>query len=699
MGILAPLFLAGLAALSIPLILHLIRRTPRGRQDFSSLMFLSPSPPRLTRRSRIDNWLLLLLRLAALALLALAFARPFLREEATLALDSLPARRVAILIDTSASMRRGDVWPQAVARVERELGELGPRDDVALVAFGERPHTIVDFEKDTDEPTSSRVELVRNELRKLEPGWDSTDLGLALLTTATELDAATDLRQSSAQPQIVVVSDFQQGSRIQSLQSFDWPERVRVITHRIAPAAKTNAFAQLLPAEADAPTADARVRVVNAADSAADQFFLRWEGAETQAGEAKEVAVYVPAGQTRVVRLPHTPGDLLADQIVLRGDDHKYDNTHFVVPPRRQNVRLLYIGGDALNDPQGLPYYLGLALANDPLRQVEIQLAQANAPLVPSGAEAPQLVVVSRALSADEQDALARYVEAGGALWLAPVDRAAAMTLPRFFDDVELTVGDPVPEDKYLLFGEIDFTHPLFAPFANPRYSDFTRIHFWNRRPIAVGTRGASQVVARFDDGAPAILDRRMGHGRVFAFTAGWQPDESQLALSSKFVPLAGGLVDLACGGKEQIPSVSVHDSVMLPAASGGTAFVVYTPDAREVKVPAGATAFTETSVPGIYRAKSPHEELRFAVNLAASESQTAPLDLEQIEQWGVRFGVEQTKAQRLERVRQERDTELESRQQAWRWLIVGVLAVLIVETWLAGRTAHRIASSTETVA
>src|SRR6478609_5472170 len=113
MGVLAPLYLAGLAALSLPLIFHLVRRTPRGRQEFSSLMFLLPSPPRLTRRSRLDQIILLLLRLAALALLAFAFARPFLRESATLPFDALPGRRLAILLDTSASMRRGDLFTQA----------------------------------------------------------------------------------------------------------------------------------------------------------------------------------------------------------------------------------------------------------------------------------------------------------------------------------------------------------------------------------------------------------------------------------------------------------------------------------------------------------------------------------------------------------------------------------------------------------
>src|SRR5687768_552433 len=128
MGILAPLYLAGLAVLTLPLLLHLVRRTPKGRKEFSSLMFLSPTPPRLTRRSRLDQVLLLLLRLAALALLAFAFARPFLRQEATLTFDNLPSRRVAILLDTSASMRQSGVWQRAIKQVEAELNDLGPQD-------------------------------------------------------------------------------------------------------------------------------------------------------------------------------------------------------------------------------------------------------------------------------------------------------------------------------------------------------------------------------------------------------------------------------------------------------------------------------------------------------------------------------------------------------------------------------------------
>ena len=70
MSLLTPLYVIGLLAVSLPVVFHLIRRMPRGEFAFSSLMFLSPSPPRLTRRSRLENILLLLLRGAVLSLLA-----------------------------------------------------------------------------------------------------------------------------------------------------------------------------------------------------------------------------------------------------------------------------------------------------------------------------------------------------------------------------------------------------------------------------------------------------------------------------------------------------------------------------------------------------------------------------------------------------------------------------------------------------
>src|SRR6266850_6645232 len=118
MTFLAPLFLFGALAVSLPILFHLIRRSTREKTPFSSLMFLLPSPPRLTRRSRLEHILLLVLRCLVLCLLALGFARPFIKKAVSNDQPAGAPKRIVILVDTSASMRRANLWSDARDRVE-----------------------------------------------------------------------------------------------------------------------------------------------------------------------------------------------------------------------------------------------------------------------------------------------------------------------------------------------------------------------------------------------------------------------------------------------------------------------------------------------------------------------------------------------------------------------------------------------------
>ncbi|HEX7445975.1 MAG TPA: BatA domain-containing protein [Pirellulales bacterium] len=698
MGWLTPLYLAGLAALSLPLLLHLIRRTPRGRQAFSSLMFLSPSPPRLTRRSRVDHWLLLLLRLVALALLALAFARPFLRKSALLPLSDAPSRRVALLIDTSASMRRGDLWKQARTIIEDTLADLGPNDDVALFTFDERLKTLVDFSPGPQTSPANKAELVRSQLDQLSPTWGSTDLGSALVAVAGELQRADDAATPTAEPHLVLVSDLQRGSKTDALQAYPWPREVRVQVHALSPDQPGNASLQVLADENRSGAEAPRVRVSNSADSLADQFTLRWAVGAAQSPTDEAIAIYVPPGQSRVVRLPR-PDAPAADRVVLAGDIAEFDNTFYVAPPRQQQVRLVYLGRDAPDDPQGLQYYLRLALADDRVRSVEISSPSDDGPLTASGTDSPQLVMVARPVTAARCEQLGQYLESGGTLLAVLVDRETAESLRKLWDDVQLTDApseaaepangqDPSGNDHYQLLGEIDFSHPLFSQFADPRYGDFTKIHFWRWQAVRLGEPATARAVAWFDNGAPAMLERATGEGHAFIFTTGWRPDDSQLALSSKFVPLMQAVVDLACGPPLESAGVVVHQAAPLPAPRAAQPTVVEKPDGSRVNLTSDSQTFDQTDSPGIYRMLDSSDDYRFAVNLSPAESVTEPMDIEQLEQLGVRLGDRFTRSQRAEQVRQQRDTELESRQKVWRWLIAAALAVLIMETWLAGRRA-----------
>src|SRR6516165_2222663 len=107
MTFLTPAFFVGLAALAIPVLVHLIQRERKRVVEFPSLMFVRRIPYQSVRRRRIRHWALLALRLAALALIVAAFARPFLPRRAGTTAVTGGAREIVVLLDQSASMGYG----------------------------------------------------------------------------------------------------------------------------------------------------------------------------------------------------------------------------------------------------------------------------------------------------------------------------------------------------------------------------------------------------------------------------------------------------------------------------------------------------------------------------------------------------------------------------------------------------------------
>lgn len=376
-------FLAGTAAVAFPLLFHLIRRTPKGRQDFSATMFLTESPPRLTRRSRLDNLLLLLLRAAVIVLLALAFMRPFWRAEETLA--DPPGRRVALLIDTSASMKRGDLWQQTLAQADKTLDSLQSDDDVALFVFDDRLRPLVPLASTaSDEDRAKNRSIVREKLKELSPGWGHTDLGAALVATADALVAASDGGKADTVPaaaQIVVISDAQSGAKLDALSAFEWPQDVQVDLRAVVLPKSSNARVALLDEDAAAIAAQqSKARVTSGGDSAIEQFRVAW--AKPNAGErdinAAAVAFYVPPGQSRVLAVPRAAEQAEADRLVLVGDDEPFDNAFYVAPQVRREVRVTWIGRDQADDAQQMRDYFALCTRRNAAAQSDVRLARAG---------------------------------------------------------------------------------------------------------------------------------------------------------------------------------------------------------------------------------------------------------------------------------------------------------------------------------
>jgi len=198
------------------------------------------------------------------------------------------------------------------------------------------------------------------------------------------------------------------------------------------------------------------------------------------------------------------------------------------------------------------------------------------------------------------------------------------------------------------------------------------------------------RVVARFDNDDPALIEvRAKKGGTVLSLAAGWNPDDSQLALSKKFLPLITTMLQYAAGTPRGAVQYEVGEAVALPSTLGKDPRIK-TPQEQQVALPNDAPAFTETNEVGLYELTHGGQKRRFAVNVSPDESDTVAMDVGVVEQRGVRTGRHLTHDEELKRARQKRDKDLERSQQWWRWIIIAAIGVLVLETGLAGRVVRR---------
>jgi hypothetical protein len=176
----------------------------------------------------------------------------------------------------------------------------------------------------------------------------------------------------------------------------------------------------------------------------------------------------------------------------------------------------------------------------------------------------------------------------------------------------------------------------------------------------------------------------------VVVLASSWRPVDSQLALSSKFVPLLGAMLEQSSNLPVQKAQYYIGDEVPLPP--GSQTLSVRKPDGTPVTAEPGSK-FSATDVPGIYGVTP--GTLRFVVNLAADESRVAPLLPERFTSLGVPLHAAgaPTPAELALRESRAEAVEIEQRQKLWRWLIVIALGVLLLETLIAGRLSRAIPS------
>src|SRR5262252_7918758 len=122
-----------------------------------------------------------------------------------------------LLVDTSASMRRANLWSDACAKVESILGKAGPADEVEVSTFDRQLQPVVTFEQWQSAPITERAAVAMSRLKARTPGWAGTHLGNALIGAAEALADTTGKSAATGPRELVLISDLQEGSHLDQL--------------------------------------------------------------------------------------------------------------------------------------------------------------------------------------------------------------------------------------------------------------------------------------------------------------------------------------------------------------------------------------------------------------------------------------------------------------------------------------------------
>jgi hypothetical protein len=676
MSFLTPLFFAALGAVAIPILVHLIQRERSRVVQFPSLMFLQRIPYQSVRRRRIRHWLLLAMRCAAIALLVLAFARPFFQQGALAAAAAAGAREVVILLDQSASMGWGDHWQRAQAAAHRVVAGLAADDKATLVLFSRNA-------EENMRATSDRPRL-DGAIDAASVTSDSTRYGPALKLAESILSQSALKRREA-----VLISDFQKGGW-GSAEDARFPEGITLTTESVADETSNVSVPSVTFARSEF-SGQERVAVTAGVTNRGDEpasvpIVLSVDGLDL---ETKTATIGAHASAS-VTFAPFTVAEANVRGTVRAGADPlPADNTfHFVVSPSAPvSVAIVESGSrDA-----SLFLTRALAIGSTPAFRAEVVPVNRVTPATFDN-RAVLIFNDTAAPSAASATAMRRFIERGGGVLVITGDRT---TWPADGEDLlPGKIGAPVDRisGRSATIGVRDYSHPVFEVFKAPRSGDFTSAHIFRYR--ALTTVPEARVIARFDDGAVAAAERRTGAGRLIVWTSTLDDAWTDLPVKPVYLPLVHRLVSYLAR-YEQTPNWQTVGQVVDLASAFATIRgerVVVSPSGQRTTQAAGSPGLLELSEQGVYEVRAggttTGRPQAIAVNIDPAEADLTPLDpaelVASVTGRATQAAAETVAAEPLTPEDNER------RQALWWYLLLAGMLLLAAETVISNRLSRK---------
>ncbi|MGE3273821.1 MAG: BatA domain-containing protein [Vicinamibacterales bacterium] len=513
MSFLFPLFLVGGLAIAVPIVLHLLRRRTQTVVAFPAVRLLHQAPIEHHRRRRLRELILLALRIAALLLLAAAFARPYLTGGTGLASGAV----TVVAVDTSLSLTAPGQFARAQQAAREAVAAAPAGHAVALLAFADRTSVVVP-------PTLDRS-AVDTAIGSLAAGAGGTRYRTAL-GRAAEVIGGRDGR-------IVVITDLQEAGW-EAGDHGGVPDPIGIEVIPLPPVGGNLAVTearrdgQSIRAAIQNYGAVARTVTVTATLDGDDTPVARQE-LEVPADGAAEarLAADLPTRGGVAVAIDDTEG-------------YQADNVRYLVLDPAPAVAVAVVTGEPANPQAGLYVERALEVAGG---------GQTFAIRVADGREFstwPEQVVADQAaivlLGTDTLDRTGRdrvraYLAGGGQVLAALGPHVDAATLPEVLGVPLRVAPDPVEAPAETTVVAADARHPIFRPFSAPAGGLGDVLVTRYRRLIDQADAAGDLVLARFTGGAAALVERRVEQGRLLVFASDLDNAWNRFPLNPAFVP------------------------------------------------------------------------------------------------------------------------------------------------------------------
>jgi hypothetical protein len=656
MDFVAPLMLLGAAGAAIPIAIHLIGRRRARRVRFAALDFLLGSDRKLARSLRLRELALLALRVLVCLAIPLILAKPYAGCRESGPLVTRGPQAAVIVVDDSFGAGYHLGGETLIDRSKREarkiLDQLGPEAEVAVVTSSAGGRAPTELSRD-------HIRL-RDYIKLIEATARPPD------TTAALGRAYRLLAGSNHQNRTIYLISPLAAVGVRPDEA-PWPDGKGPTLYLVDPsnhAALDNSAITAVTVEADPEAGPRGIRVTadvlyqpSAPGPAAPverPIALRIAGAVVARG-----TVELHPGKDEQKRFAATlpPGARVADITVeLAADALPIDDRRYALAVLRDEIPVLLVDGDprTVHHEDEL-FYLSAALRPGDRDDSGAVLTSATADdLGKLDLDDYDVIVLANlhALPAASASRLAAWVHGGGGLFVSlggnvdPDAYGATMSglLPQALASaIDTGFGHSAGEraGRALHLAKLELEHPVFAPFATSQSgladARFTKVMLLGPTTDVLGRK----VLARYDNGAVALVEAEAGDGRVLLYTSTIDREWTDLPIQPGFVPMMQGIIRYLAKkpSAERRRELVVGGQAMIDVPTGAQRLDVIAPGKKrsvfegETLADRKQVRFTATRRPGFYRVvavdgeggEAPRDEASFAVNLDPRGSDLRP--------------------------------------------------------------------------